>query len=405
VEVPLPEGRRPTDWERNVAGLAAACWATADMAYRRHVLEEVGGFDERFPRAYREDSDLALRVERAGWLVVRGDRTVSHPVRPAGPAVSVRLQAGNADDVLMRALHGPDWRVRVAAGPGRNRRHWATTAALLAAASLRRRPLAAGLATAVWAGLWAEFAWSRIAPGPRTAREVATMAVTSAAIPPAAVYHSLRGLATLPRVLGGADRPVLPTPSLRGRLRFGPVPRPVPADPYWAPKAVLFDRDGTLIADRHYLADPAGVAPLPGARRALAEVRRAGLATGVVTNQSGVGRGLMTEEQMLAVNDEVDRRLGPFDAWAVCVHRPGQGCPCRKPAAGLVLQAAAALGVSPSECAVIGDIGADMEAARAAGARAVMVPTRRTRRAEIRAAPHVAPDLPAAVDLVLGGRC
>jgi GT2 family glycosyltransferase len=74
VRVPMPPGRRPTDWERNVRGLETARWATADMAYRRAVLEEVGGFDERFPRAYREDADLGLRVVRAGSPIQCGRR-------------------------------------------------------------------------------------------------------------------------------------------------------------------------------------------------------------------------------------------------------------------------------------------------------------------------------------------
>ena len=79
IEVPLPAGRRPTDWERNVAGLAGARWITADMAVRREALEAVGGFDERFPRAYREDTDLALRLLDAGWELHRG------PAAPATP--------------------------------------------------------------------------------------------------------------------------------------------------------------------------------------------------------------------------------------------------------------------------------------------------------------------------------
>src|SRR4051794_4970656 len=66
IHVPLPTARRPTDWERNTAGLATARWATADMAYRRRVLAELGGFDERFPRAYREDADLGLRARSLG---------------------------------------------------------------------------------------------------------------------------------------------------------------------------------------------------------------------------------------------------------------------------------------------------------------------------------------------------
>src|SRR4051794_1821636 len=62
--VPLPTDREPTDWERNVKSLETSSWITADMAYRRSALEAAGGFDTRFPRAYREDSDLALRLQR-----------------------------------------------------------------------------------------------------------------------------------------------------------------------------------------------------------------------------------------------------------------------------------------------------------------------------------------------------
>ena len=99
IVVPLPRDRRPTDWERNVAGLEHARWATADMAYRRSALELVGGFDERFPRAYREDADLGLRVTGAGLSIARGKRHVLHPVRAASAGISVRLQAGNADEI------------------------------------------------------------------------------------------------------------------------------------------------------------------------------------------------------------------------------------------------------------------------------------------------------------------
>ncbi|WP_040337546.1 glycosyltransferase family 2 protein, partial [Candidatus Blastococcus massiliensis] len=112
VRVPLPSHRRPTDWERGTAGLATSSWITADLAYRRSALSAVGGFDERFPRAFREDSDLALRVMDTGARLVRGERWITHPVRPADRWISVRVQAGNADDVLMRRLHGPDWRQR-----------------------------------------------------------------------------------------------------------------------------------------------------------------------------------------------------------------------------------------------------------------------------------------------------
>ncbi|SRR6266536_645664 len=204
LRVPLPAARPPTDWERNVAALEGARWATADLAYRRAVLAEVGGFDERFRRAYREDADLALRVVRAGYRIEQGRRTVAHPVGPAKPLVSVRLQAGNGDDVLMRALHGRRWRQAAGeGGGGRRPRHLAITVsgvAGLAALAAGRRRLAA-LGALVWVAGTAELAWARIAPGPRSAREVATMLVTSPLLPPAATWHWLRGHARLPRLL------------------------------------------------------------------------------------------------------------------------------------------------------------------------------------------------------------
>ena len=108
--MPLPADRRPTDWERGTAGLATARWITADMAYRRAALAAVGGFDERFRRAFREDADLALRVQDrrppAGRRA-RGAPSIRCARRPGTPACA--SSAGNADDVLMRRLHGRDW--------------------------------------------------------------------------------------------------------------------------------------------------------------------------------------------------------------------------------------------------------------------------------------------------------
>lgn len=194
LHVPL-DGGPPTDWERGTAGLEEAAWATADMAYRSAALKEVGGFDERFPRAFREDADLALRVMDAGWHLHRGARVTHHPVRPADRWVSVRVQRGNADDALMRRLHGNDWWARAEAPRGRLTEHIAVTAAAVAATGLglagRRR--AAAVAGALWALGTAEFAWARIAPGPRTRHEVGTMLCTSAVIPPLAVAHRLLG--------------------------------------------------------------------------------------------------------------------------------------------------------------------------------------------------------------------
>jgi histidinol-phosphate phosphatase family protein len=396
LRVPLPEDRRPTDWERNVKGLQTARWITADMAYRRAVLQEVGGFDERFPRAYREDADLALRVTQSGYRIERGTRSVTHPVGPAGRLVSVRLQAGNADDVLMRALHGPDWRERAGIPAGRRPRHVATTAAgvlgLLGSATGRHRLGLLGLAG--WLAGTAELAWSRIAPGPRTREEVANMLLTSAILPAAATGHWLAGLLRRRRLVADISRAPRPRkaagPLYAGGSRNG------------RPEAVLLDRDGTLVVDVPYNGDPARVAPMPGAREALDRLRSAGVPLAVISNQSGVARGLLTPEQVEAVNRQVEELLGPLGPWAYCPHGPDDGCGCRKPAPGLVLRAAAKLGVDPVRCVVIGDIGSDVEAARAAGARGILVPTSKTRPQEVEAAPEVARDLGAAVDLLLG---
>jgi D-glycero-D-manno-heptose 1,7-bisphosphate phosphatase len=169
-----------------------------------------------------------------------------------------------------------------------------------------------------------------------------------------------------------------------------------------APEAVLFDRDGTLVVDVPYNGDPAAVVPMPTARQAVALLREHGVRIGVVTNQSGVGRGMFTLAAARRVNARVDELLGPFDVWRLCPHTAADGCRCRKPAPGLVLSAARALGLGVERVAVVGDIGSDVAAARAAGARAVLVPTPATRPEEVAAAPAVVPDLLAAVELLVG---
>ncbi|GAA2416639.1 hypothetical protein GCM10010255_64260 [Streptomyces coeruleofuscus] len=172
-----------------------------------------------------------------------------------------------------------------------------------------------------------------------------------------------------------------------------------PGGPF--PDAVLFDRDGTLVADVPYNGDPARVTPMPRAREAVEAVRAAGIPVGIVTNQSGVARGLLTPRQVEDVRLRVEELLGPFAVWAVCPHGPGEGCGCRKPAPGLVLAACRRLAVPPERTVVIGDIGADVEAARAAGARGVLVPTAATRPGETAAADTTVADLLAAVRIVL----
>ncbi|WP_129786386.1 HAD-IIIA family hydrolase [Promicromonospora panici] len=395
VVVPLPAHRPPTDLERNTAGLESAVWATADMAYRRTALAAVHGFDERFPRAYREDADLALRLHEAGWDLELGVRSVEHPVRPAGDLASVRAQAGNADDALMRALHGRGWRALAGAGRSRLPWHVATVTAAVAwlwAGSLRlkrarsrnghahNQGATAALAGSVWAGLTAAFAVQRLVPGPRPGDadfgpELRRMVLTSVLIPFAAVAHRARGM---------------------WRWDLG---RQVPAWPLPV-RAVLFDRDGTLVRDVPYNGDPAAVEPLPGARRVLDGLRDDGFRVGVVSNQSAIGRRLLTSAQVDAVDERVRRLLGPFDTWQRCPHSPEDECRCRKPEPDLVLRAAAELGLLPAECAVVGDIGSDVGAAITAGARSVLVPTEVTRREELFAAPAVARTLDEVVTLL-----
>jgi HAD superfamily hydrolase (TIGR01662 family) len=298
-------------------------------------------------------------------------------VRPVDRWVSLRVQAGNADDVLMRRLHGRNWRERADAPLGRRPQHLAVTAAGVAALGLAaaRRPRGAAAAALAWAAGTAEFAWARIAPGPRDRAEVTTMLATSALIPPLAAGHFLRGLLRHRRV-----RPWRGLPDL-----------------------VLFDRDGTLVRDYPYNGDPELVRPVPGARAAVDALRARGVRVGVVSNQSGVARGLITREQVDACMARLEELLGPFDTVQVCPHGPDDGCTCRKPAPGMVKAACAELDVDPARCVVIGDIGADVEAATAAGASAILVPTPVTRKAEVAAAAHRAGTLTAAVDDVLAG--
>ncbi|GAA1793765.1 HAD-IIIA family hydrolase [Planosporangium flavigriseum] len=165
--------------------------------------------------------------------------------------------------------------------------------------------------------------------------------------------------------------------------------------------AALLDRDGTLVADVPYNGNPAEVRPVPGAKEALDRLRAAGLRLAVVSNQSGIARGLLSHEQVRRVNERIEELLGPFDAWHYCPHGPDDACDCRKPAPGMIHAAAEALGVPVERCVMIGDIGADATAGLAAGAAAVLVPTPVTRAEEVAAAPVVATDLAAAADWIL----
>ncbi|MFG2133876.1 HAD-IIIA family hydrolase [Streptomyces sp. NPDC048751] len=168
-------------------------------------------------------------------------------------------------------------------------------------------------------------------------------------------------------------------------------------------RAVLFDRDGTLVENVPDNADPERVHPVAGARQALELLRHRGLATGFLTHQPGIERGTLTEADVRRVDARVDELLGPFDVRGVCPHGPDDGCHCRSPEPGLLLWAAGRVCTGPEGIVVISGRGADVEAARRVGAHGILVPAPHTPPRETTAAEHVAPDLLTAVRAVLLG--
>ncbi|WP_250401779.1 glycosyltransferase family 2 protein [Streptomyces cellostaticus] len=193
LRVPLPPDRRRARRERAIGGLENAAWTTADMAYRTAALIQVGGFEEHFPGAFREDAGLARRMERAGWTLHRGTRLTRPRGGPSHWWASLPAQRG--DQTLTSRLYGPDRWARALATRGRLPGHVAVTGAALATAvcALTGRRRAAAVCAALWTLGTAEFAVARFRPGPRTAREMAGMLGTSVVVPPLAVRQWLRG--------------------------------------------------------------------------------------------------------------------------------------------------------------------------------------------------------------------
>ncbi|MEZ4400167.1 MAG: HAD-IIIA family hydrolase [Kofleriaceae bacterium] len=140
-------------------------------------------------------------------------------------------------------------------------------------------------------------------------------------------------------------------------------------------RAVFLDRDGTLVVDVGYPRDPAAVELLPGAAAALAGLP-ADVALVIITNQSGLARGRITADEADAVQAEVERQFAAagvrFAGAYRCPHGPADGCRCRKPAPGLLLDAAADLGLDLARSIMIGDKPSDVAAGVAAGCRAAL---------------------------------
>jgi cellulose synthase/poly-beta-1,6-N-acetylglucosamine synthase-like glycosyltransferase len=189
----MPLHKTPTDYELNAAGLEEAEFATANCFYRRSVLEFVGGFDERFTQAWREDSDLYFTMLENGMKLVRApEAVVIHPVRPAPWGISLRQQRKTMFDALLFQKHPQLYRRRIPAFP---HNYYLMVGALGVATwgwlgGRKRIALSAG---AIWALLTGKFCAKRLRDTSRAPLHVTEMIVTSALIPPVSFYWRLRG--------------------------------------------------------------------------------------------------------------------------------------------------------------------------------------------------------------------
>lgn len=192
--VVMPLSAAPTDYEKNAAGLEQAEFVTANCFYRRDILESVGGFDERFRAAWREDSDLFFRVLDLGQPVRHvPDAVVIHPIRQGRWGVSIGQQHKTIYNALLYRKHPARYRERIQATPPW--RYYRIVVALVTAlgSGLLGRQRAALAAGCIWAVMTGMFCADRLAGTARTPAHVTEMLVTSAVIPPLAVYWRIRG--------------------------------------------------------------------------------------------------------------------------------------------------------------------------------------------------------------------
>jgi len=164
--------------------------------------------------------------------------------------------------------------------------------------------------------------------------------------------------------------------------------------------AVFVDRDGTIIVDKHYLADADGVELLANSGEGLRAIQDQGFCLVLVTNQSGVGRGWFDTDTVAAQHVRLRELLVPhgvqFAAIKVCPHVPDDGCECRKPHPLKLIEAAQELKLDLAASFMIGDTPADVEAGRAAGCRTICIGTEAS-------ADHQANDLLAAAGIIGSG--
>lgn len=146
--------------------------------------------------------------------------------------------------------------------------------------------------------------------------------------------------------------------------------------------AVFLDRDGVIIENREdYIKSWSDVRFLPEALATLSRLSQTAHALVLVTNQSAIGRGIITMGQAVEINRRVIAEIvswgGRIDAWYICPHHPEEGCDCRKPMPGMLRQAEREVGVDLSRSFLIGDAVSDIQAARAVGTRGILVLTGR----------------------------
>jgi D-glycero-D-manno-heptose 1,7-bisphosphate phosphatase len=144
-------------------------------------------------------------------------------------------------------------------------------------------------------------------------------------------------------------------------------------------RLVLLDRDGTLNVERDHLTEPDQVELVPGAAAGVRLLTDLGLRVIVVSNQSAIGRGWLTEEVLDRIHARLSELLSAegasVDAFFVCPHRPEEGCECRKPAPGLAVQAATHYTGDLSSSFVVGDQASDIELGHRIGATSILVRT------------------------------
>jgi GT2 family glycosyltransferase len=192
LNMPIPA--IPTDYEYSATGLMECDFVTANCFYRREALEAIGGFDERFTAAWREDSDLIFTLrERGACVTCAPDAVVVHPIRPAPWGVSIKQQRKSLFNALLYKKHPVLYRQYIQAAPPWH--YYGIVGALLVMLMgvSRRSGILALIGLGLWTWLTGRFCMQRLRHTSHAPRHVTEMIVTSAAIPPLAIFWRLRG--------------------------------------------------------------------------------------------------------------------------------------------------------------------------------------------------------------------